>query len=132
MRKIIISLCSVLAAALVIFLFQKSEAAVIIQPSIAPTLPSFEDADFAVTLPDKALIKNYLTVSLDTNPGTACKLTFIAPSGTSREMETIADAGGLCEWRWKLEESYGEGHGRLIFTINGVSDTHFINIRKGF
>jgi hypothetical protein len=38
----------------------------------------------------------------------------------------------LCEWRWKLEESYGEGHGRLIFTINGVSDTHFINIRKGF
>jgi hypothetical protein len=132
MRKIIISLCSVLAVALVIFLFQNKEPTIVVQPSFALPLTSFEDADYTVTIPDKALIKNYLTVSLETDPGTACKLTFIAPSGTIHEMETIADVGGLCEWRWKLEESYGEGHGRLIFTINGVSDTHFINIRKGF
>jgi hypothetical protein len=96
------------------------------------TLLLFLDADYAVTIPDKALIKNYLTVSLATDPGTKCKLTFIPPSGGMQEMDTVADADGVCEWRWKLEESYGKGHGRLIFTINGISDTHFIDIRAGF
>lgn len=88
--------------------------------------------DFKVQIPDKALIKNYLTVSLETAPGTACSLTFIPPSGAVREMEAIADANGFCEWRWKIEENVGRGHGRLIFTVNGVSDTHFIEIRPGF
>lgn len=100
------------------------------QPTATPLV--FIDADYAVTIPDKALIKNYLTVSLEADPDTVCKLTFIAPSGEMREMDTVADAGGVCEWRWKLEESYGKGHGRLIFTVNGVSDTHFIDIRAGF
>ena len=35
-------------------------------------------------------------------------------------------------WMWRLEESYGKGDGRLIFTINGVSDTHFIQVFKEF
>ena len=99
-------------------------------PTATPVL--FIDADYAVTIPDKALMKNYLTVSLETHPGTECKLTFIPPSGGMVEMDTVADADGVCEWRWKLEESYGKGHGRLIFTINGISDTHFIDIRAGF
>ncbi|MEN9564764.1 MAG: hypothetical protein RIR73_3008 [Chloroflexota bacterium] len=99
---------------------------------LTPTPLVFLDADYKVTIPDKALIKNYLTVSLETYPGTACKLTFIAPSGETQEMDTSADESGICEWRWKLEESYGKGHARLIFTINGVSDTHFIDIRTGF
>lgn len=93
---------------------------------------SFLDADYKVTIPDKALLQNYLTVSIETDPGTGCKLTFIAPSGGMHEMDRVADANGICEWRWKLEESYGKGHGRLIFTVNGVSDTHFIDIRSGF
>ena len=99
-------------------------------PTATPDL--FLDADYTVTIPDKALIKNYLTVSLETDPGTECKLTFIPPSGGMHEMDTVANTDGVCEWRWKLEESYGKGHGRLIFTINGVSDTHFIDIRSGF
>ena len=99
-------------------------------PTSTPLL--FLDADYAVTIPDKALMKNYLTVSLETDPGTECKLTFIPPSGGVYKMDTVADADGVCEWRWKLEESYGKGHGRLIFTINGISDTHFIDIRAGF
>jgi hypothetical protein len=112
-------------------------ARVIHQGQVNETLPtatpiSFLDADYKVTIPDKALLQNYLTVSLKTDPGTECKLTFIAPSGGMHEMDTIADTSGVCEWRWKLEESYGKGHGRLIFTVNGVSDTHFIDIRAGF
>lgn len=97
-----------------------------------PTAAQNPYGDFKVQIPDKALIKNYLTVSLETAPGTACKLTFIPPSGAVREMETTADANGFCEWRWKIEENDGRGHGRLIFTVNGVSDTHFIEIRPGF
>ena len=93
---------------------------------------TFEDADFAVNIPDKALIKNYLTVSLETTPGTTCKLTFVPPSGNIREMAAIADLNGQCTWRWKLEETDGKGHGRLIFTVNGMSDTHFIDIRESF
>lgn len=132
MRKITITLCSALLVVLIIFLFQNRKTTVVVQPLLTPALPAFEDADYRVTIPDKALIKNYLTVSLETTPGTACILTFIPPSGNMREMETIADSNGQCTWRWKLEEADGKGHGRLIFTINGVSDTHFIDIRQGF
>jgi len=102
------------------------------QSTSTPTIVNFTGPDFTVTIPDKALIKNYLTVSVEAEPGTACRLTFIPPSGEIRVMETTANTDGLCKWRWKLEESIGRGHGRLIFTINGVSDTHFIDIRPGF
>ncbi|HND47759.1 MAG TPA: hypothetical protein PLL95_04325 [Anaerolineales bacterium] len=87
---------------------------------------------FNVQIPDKALLKNYLVVSLETEPNTTCELTYIAPKGQKLHMIETADKNGICEWRWKLEESDGRGHGRLIFTINGVSETHFIDIRPGF
>ncbi|GAB4496600.1 MAG: hypothetical protein OHK003_02240 [Anaerolineales bacterium] len=92
-----------LSAISVIHQKQASEAL----PTSTPLL--FIDAEFTVNIPDKALIKNYLTVSLETDPDTACKLTFIPPSGAVREMETIADTNGLCEWRWKIEETDGRG-----------------------
>jgi len=132
MRKLTFALALILLVALIIFLFQNREKAVSVQPPLTPTLPSFTDADYTVTIPDKALIKNYLSVSLETTPGTVCKLTFIPPSGDVREMETTADADSQCKWRWKIEETDGRGHARLIFTVNGVSDTHFIDIRPGF
>lgn len=87
---------------------------------------------FNVTIPQKALLKNYVTVSVDTPEGTACELTFIPSSGETQVMSTTANADGICEWRWKLEESYGKGNARLIFTINGVSDTHFLEILSEF
>lgn len=87
---------------------------------------------FKVTIPQKAILKNYVTVSVEAPQGTLCELTFIPASGETQVMNTIANANGLCEWRWKLEESYGKGNARLIFTINGVSDTHFIEIRSNF
>ena len=131
-RKITIVLALLLLVVLIIFLFKNKENTIVVQPLSTPTYPTFEDADYAVTIPDKALIKNYLTVSLETTPGTICKLTFIPPSGNVREMETTAASNGQCTWRWKIEETDGKGHGRLIFTINGVSDTHFIDIRTSF
>lgn len=47
-------------------------------------------------------------------------------------MDTKASQDGSCIWKWKIEESYGTGDARLIFTVNGVSDTHFIQIFKEF
>lgn len=104
-----------------------------LQPTSVPTFTPFTPApNFDVTIPQKGLLKNYLTVSVKADPGTNCKLTFIPHSGEMLVMDTTANTDGECVWRWKLEESYGKGHGRLIFTINGVSDTHFIEILSNF
>lgn len=95
-----------------------------IEPTPAP--------HFKVTIPQKALLKNYVTVSVEAVPVTNCELTFVPPSGETQVMNSTANAEGICEWRWKLEESYGKGNARLIFTINGVSDTHFLEILSEF
>jgi hypothetical protein len=87
---------------------------------------------FETSIPQKALLNNYLTVSVKTAAGTKCKLTFITPSGETQTMDALADEKGECVWSWKLEESAGKGDGRLIFTIDGVSDTHFIQIFANF
>lgn len=114
------------------WLSQREETAPL-QPTSVPTFTPFTPApNFDVTIPQKGLLKNYLTVSVKADPGTNCKLTFIPHSGEILVMDTIANTDGECTWRWKLEESYGKGHGRLIFTINGVSDTHFIEILSNF
>ncbi|MBL8078974.1 MAG: hypothetical protein JNM55_13500 [Anaerolineales bacterium] len=83
-------------------------------------------------IPEKALWNNYLHISAETSAGTSCRLTYIPPMGTTHEMDTIADESGLCSWRFKISEEEGKGPGRLIFTINGTSETHFIEIRRSF
>jgi hypothetical protein len=100
------------------------------QPPSTPTVIS--DAGFVVNIPQKALIKNYVTVSAKASLGTNCKLTYIPPSGNVYQTHTIVDASGLCTWKWKVEESDGKGNGRLIFTIGNSSETHFIEIRSSF
>jgi hypothetical protein len=100
------------------------------QPSITPT--NTPDKRFVVHIPQKALWKNYVTVSMEAAVGTSCKLTYISPSGVLRETNTTAKNNGLCEWRWKIEETEGKGHGRLIFTIGENSQTHFLEILSSF
>jgi hypothetical protein len=100
------------------------------QPAITPTVTS--DASFIVHIPQKALWKNYVTVAMEAPAGTTCRLTYIAPSGATRQTDTTAKANGVCEWRWKIEEAEGKGHGRLIFTIGENSETHFLEILSSF
>lgn len=95
-------------------------------PSLTPE-PKFE-----VTIPSKGLLKNYVTVSVKAETGTSCNLIFIPASGETLNMDTVADENGDCAWRWKLEESYKKGTARLIFTINGMSETHFLQILESF
>lgn len=101
-----------------------------LQASATPTISMY--ADFNVTIPSKAMLKNYLTVSAEATPGVNCTLTFIPASGETQIMETVGNSEGECVWRWKLEESFGRGAARLIFTINGLSDTHYIEILNSF
>jgi hypothetical protein len=100
------------------------------QPPSTPTLAP--DTGFVVNIPQKALMKNYVTVSAEAISGTKCELTYIPPSGDIHQTDAIAGTSGLCVWKWKVEESEGKGNGRLIFTIGDISETHFIEIRSGF
>ena len=90
------------------------------------------DEGFRVTIPQKALHKNKVTVSVEAATGTECELTYIAPSGDINKMEAVADTDGICSWTWRVDETKGKGSGRLIFTIEGISETHFIEIRTSF
>lgn len=95
-------------------------------PTVVP------ETGFVVDIPQKALLKNYVVVSAQAAPGTSCELVFVPPSGEIQKMDAVADDNGRCIWRWKLDESQGKGNGRLIFTIDGKSETHFIEIRSSF
>jgi len=90
------------------------------------------DKGFTVTIPQKALHKNRVTVSVEAAPGTDCELTYISPLGDMSVMDTITNTSGICSWTWRVDETRGKGSGRLIFTIEGVSETHFIEVRSSF
>jgi hypothetical protein len=100
------------------------------QPPITPTIDS--NTNFKLNIPQKALWRNYLVVSAKVDDGTSCRLIYIPPSGNKKAMDVTADSDGLCKWQWKIEETDGKGSGRLIFTIDGASETHFIEIRSSF
>lgn len=123
----IILLASVFVFSL-IWINQTKLNTITIPPTSTPTPPP----NFEVTIPSKGLLKNYVTVSVKAETGTSCNLIFIPASGEMLNMDTIADENGECVWRWKLEESYGKGSARLIFTINGMSQTHFLQILESF
>jgi hypothetical protein len=92
----------------------------------------YSPCPFKVNIPDKALWRNYLYVSVEAPVGTACRLTYIAPMGATQQLDETANESGLCEWRLKISEEEGKGHSRLIFTIDGISETHFIDVRPNF
>ncbi len=129
MKKTKIILSTALLITLIIFLIQ-SRKNYPSSPSSEPTLSPY--GDFNVHIPQKALLKNYINVAVEAEPGTECTLTYVPPMGESMQMETIAKSNGLCEWRWQIKESDTQGHARLIFTINGLSDTHFLQIFNEF
>jgi hypothetical protein len=107
-----------------------SEQSNALQTPATPT--AIPGIGFVLQIPQKALWKNYVTVSAEANPGTICELLYVPPSGQAQQMDSLADATGKCIWRWKIDESHGKGNGRLIFTIDGKSETHFIEIRSSF
>jgi len=96
------------------------------------TATTFTKPNFMLEIPQKALFRNTVTVAVQATPGTTCELTYIPPSGKTSIMNTVAKEDGKCTWKWRVDETQGKGNGRLIFTINGISETHFIEIRSNF
>jgi hypothetical protein len=101
-----------------------------VQPSNTPT--AIPDKELVLHIPQKALIKNYVTVSAEAPVGTSCELIYVSPSGETRQTTVTADASGLCTWKWKIGEAEGKGDGRLIFTVGDITETHFIQILSSF
>ena len=102
------------------------------QPKETSMATLYDEPGFVLEIPQKALFRNTVTVSAQTKPGINCELTYIPPSGETTIMNTIANEDGKCTWKWIIDEMQGKGNGRLIFTIDGVSETHFIEIRSSF
>lgn len=129
--KKILGLISIISIVLVFYILSPSlPTHISVKETVTPSPTS--EPNFEVTIPSKALLKNYVTVSVKAEIGTSCNLIFIPASGDMQSMDTIADETGECIWRWKLEESYKKGTARLIFTINGISQTHFLQILENF
>jgi hypothetical protein len=127
-KKLIVLLLTVCVALIALVVFQSPKRSPL--PLSTPT--NLPDKRFVVNIPQKALFKNYVTVAVEARPGTSCELTYISPSGDINVMESISSTSGTCVWKWKIDETKGKGIGRLIFTIDGISETHFIEIRSSF
>lgn len=127
-NKLIILLITVLLIFAPRVVFQSQSIA----PKTTSTATAQAKLSFDLEIPQKALFKNTVTVSARVAPGTSCELTYISPAGDMSIMNTTADEDGKCIWRWKIDETQGKGNGRLIFTIESVSETHFIEIRSSF
>ncbi|MBL8088778.1 MAG: hypothetical protein JNJ43_00510 [Anaerolineales bacterium] len=130
-RKIF-GLIFIISILLMIFTFLSNSFPTRISTTKTSTPSPTSQPKFEVTIPSKGLLKNYVTVSVKAESGTICNLIFIPASGEMLNMDTIADKNGDCVWRWKLEESYGRGSARLIFTIEEMSQTHFLQILPEF
>jgi len=126
-----LNLVKAILALLILGLIATVALALIPSKTKTPPTPE-EDVSFVVHIPQKALHRNMVTVSVETTPGTDCELSYISPSGDISKMDTKADAIGVCSWTWKVDETKGKGSGRLIFKIGGMSETHFIEIRSSF
>jgi hypothetical protein len=72
------------------------------QPPASPTAVPLR---FKVNIPQKALWRNYVEVSVEATPGTKCELTFVPPAGKTHQIATMAGTNGLCVWNWKIEEA---------------------------
>ena len=132
MRKVSKKLFILLVLVLLVFAPQTVFQPPSIQPKAPSTITAHAEPGFVLEIPQKALFRNTVTVSAQAVPGTSCELTYISPSGETSVMNTTANKDGECTWRWKIDERLGKGAGRLIFTINGISETHFIEIRSSF
>jgi len=125
-KKLIVLLVTILTAFLAWTILREQPAS--LQPPETPT----DVPGLVLNIPQKALWKNYVAVSAKTSPGTTCELMYVPPSGKTHQINTTADSSGLCVWKWKVDETEGKGNARLIFTIDGISETHFIEIRSAF
>ena len=75
-------------------------------------------------------------ISAEAPTGTDCELIFITPDGVDSQEQglgkIIADKNGLCTWNFVIEHSERRGSARLLIYIDGVGETHFMEIRRAY
>ena len=101
-----------------------------------PTVAIPTETGFAVTIPQRGYMRSKTTISVEAVPGAVCELIFISSNGGHSNAEglglTTANEMGLCSWSFVIEEAERKYDARLLIYVDGVSETHFMEIRKGY
>lgn len=94
-------------------------------PSAAPTPPAVPATEVKMYAVQDGKPGAPAVVAARTLPGTACALTYVAPSGVRRELPGMeprsADAAGWLEWKWTIEPDGPPGKGTVTVTCLGGS-----------
>jgi len=73
------------------------------------------------------------TVTVRTQPRSACELGFILPSGEPSAAGGLgprtADEEGICSWTWTIASNTGTGAGYATIIAGGTSERHMIEIK---
>lgn len=97
--------------------------------SAAPNLPS-KPEDIVISTPVKA--GEYAQVSLKTDPGAHCELTYTTPIGNPSKAQGLgtitADGNGLCAWRWLITARTEPGSGTLTIKVEDDLEIRTIEI----
>jgi hypothetical protein len=95
----------------------------------APDLPS-EPKDINVSTPVK--VGDYAQVSLKTDPGAHCELSYITPKGNLSEADglgaILADGNGICAWKWQIYPRTNPGMGTLSIVVEETKQVLEIEI----
>ena len=91
---------------------------------------------FTVHIPQRGYMRSKTTIEVEAPPDTECELIFISPSGEDSQQAglgaTTADENGRCTWNFVIEEAERKYDARLLIYVDGVSETHFMEIRKAY
>lgn len=68
---------------------------------------------------------SYATLTIQTQAGASCSLSYTTPAGTKSQAKglgaTVASSSGLCSWRWIIGSSTRPGTGTLKVTAGGYT-----------
>jgi hypothetical protein len=81
-----------------------------------------------LTVTSPVEVGSHATVTIKTQPGTGCNITYYTPKGNpsaSQELtERLADGNGLCTWSWQIGTNTTPGKGRVIISVGDSGETY--------
>ncbi len=87
-----------------------------------------------IQLPKQIRVGNDVTVNLQAPPGAVCFLEFYTPDGnlsTAKGLgQAVANSQGRCSWEWHVSGNTGAGGGKLVISMNGITETHEVEVVK--
>jgi hypothetical protein len=87
-----------------------------------------------ISISSPVSVGSYANVSIQTQPGVDCNLTYKTPKGTKSKAAglggLIADNDGNCSWRWIIGTSTAPGTGNITITAGSQTNNYPIEITK--